>query len=119
MNPALEQLRRLCRFGFTGQRLFSPEGCLDFVQYTRECQGMREVVLLYSEQDALAYRTRDVLDPDDPLRFTANAVEWRLHGDVVTVINALLSLPTPEPADIPAQASVAAVDTAAAGELDR
>lgn len=111
VNPAIEQLRRLCRFGFNGQRLFNHDGDLDLVHYTREFQGLREVVLVYSEQEALAYRTHDMLDPDSPLHSTGNAVEWRLYGDVVTVINALLSLPTPEPAESPAQALAAAMDT--------
>jgi hypothetical protein len=35
------------------------------------------------------------LDPDSPLHITENAVDWHLHGDIVTVVNALLSLPTP------------------------
>jgi hypothetical protein len=104
----IEQLRRLCRFGFHGERLFNSDGHLDLVHYTRDLQGMREVVLVYSERKALAYRTRDMLDPDSPLHVTENAVEWRLHGDLVTVVNALLSLPTPAPIDIPAQTCSAA-----------
>ncbi|MDQ3765059.1 MAG: hypothetical protein M3460_27200 [Actinomycetota bacterium] len=111
MNPAIEQLRRLCRFGFNGERLFNQDGQLDLVHYTRDFQGVREVVLVYSERKALAYRTRDMLDPESPLHVTENAVEWRLHGDVVTVVNALLSLPVPEPTDIAAQASAATFDT--------
>lgn len=95
MNPAIEQLRRLCRFGFHGERLFNQNGHLDLVHYTRDFQGVREVVLVYSERTALAYRTRDLLDPDSPLHITGNAVDWHLHGDIVTVVNALLSLPTP------------------------
>ncbi|MGH3933626.1 MAG: hypothetical protein ACRDS1_01355 [Pseudonocardiaceae bacterium] len=95
MNPAIEQLRRLCRFGFHGERLFNQHGHLDLVLYTRDFRGVREVVLVYSEHNALAYRTRDTLDPDSPLHITEHAVEWRLHGDVVTVVNALLSLPPP------------------------
>ena len=95
VNPAIEQLRRLCRFGFHGERLFNQNGHLDFVHYTRDFQGVREVVLVYSERTALAYRTRDLLDPDSPLHITENAVDWHLHGDIVTVVNALLSLPTP------------------------
>jgi hypothetical protein len=94
-NPAIEQLRRLCRFGFTGQRLFNHDGGLDLVQYTREFQGLREVVLVYREGEALAYRTRDLLDPERPWHSTENAMEWRLYSDIVTVVNALLSLPTP------------------------
>jgi hypothetical protein len=117
VNPAIEQLRRLCRFGFNGQRLFNHDGDLDLVHYTREFQGMREVVLVYNEQEALAYRTHDLLDPDSPLHLTENAVEWRLHGDVVTVVNALLSLPTPGPTESPAQAVAAAVDTAPTAEM--
>lgn len=118
MNPAIEQLRRLCRFGFDGQRLFNHDGDLDLVHYTRDFQGLREVVLVYNEREALAYRTRDMLDPDSPLHITENAVEWHLHGDVVTVVNALLSLPTPEPADSPAQILAAALDTAPPAEPD-
>jgi hypothetical protein len=94
VSPAIEQLRRLCRFGFRGERLFNQHGHLDHVHYSREVGGVREVVVVYSESTALAYRTRDLLDPDSPLDITENAVEWRPHGDVVTVVNALLSLPT-------------------------
>lgn len=103
-NPAIEQLRRLCRFGFHGQRLFNHDGGLDLVQYTREFQGLREVVLVYREGEALAYRTRDLLDPERPWHIPENAMEWRLYSDIVTVVNALLSLPTPGPAERPAQA---------------
>ncbi|MGH3961854.1 MAG: hypothetical protein ACRDRY_01150 [Pseudonocardiaceae bacterium] len=97
VNPAIEQLRRLYRFGFTGERLFNQDGQLQLVHYTRHFRGAREVVLVYSERTALAYRTRDMLDLESPLDATENAIEWRLHGDVVTVVNALLSLPTPRP----------------------
>lgn len=97
MNPAIEQLRRLCRFGFTGERLFNQDNHLELVHYTRHFRGVREVVLVYSERKALAYRTRDRLDVESPLDVAENAIEWRLHGDVVTVVNALLSLPTPGP----------------------
>ncbi len=112
MNPAIEQLRRLCRLGFNGERLFNQDGHLDLVHYTRDFRGVREVVLVHNERKALAYRTRDMLDPDSPLHIAENAVEWRLHGDVVTVVNALLSQPAPEPVDIPAQASATVLDTA-------
>lgn len=111
MNPGIEQLRRLCRFGFHGERLFNQDGHLDLVHYTRDFRGVREVVLVYSEDKALAYRTRDMLDPDSPLHITENAVQWRLHGDVVTVVNALLSLPTPGPHNVSTHASAAALDT--------
>ncbi|MGH3774799.1 MAG: hypothetical protein ACRDRR_03530 [Pseudonocardiaceae bacterium] len=90
MSPAIEQLRRLCRFGFTGERLFNQDGQLQLVHYTRHFRGAREVVLVYSERTALAYRTRDMLDLESPLHVTENAIEWRLHGDVVTVLKDLL-----------------------------
>lgn len=93
MNPAIEQLRRLYRFGFHGERLFNHDGDLKLVHYARDVRGLREVVLVFNERKALAYCTRDLLDPDSPLQVTENMVEWRLRGDVVTVINALLSLP--------------------------
>jgi hypothetical protein len=91
MSPALEQLYRLRRLGFRGERLFNEDGHLDAVYYTRDWRGVREVVLVYSEREALAYRTRDVLDGGNPLYVDGDAVEWRRHGDVVTVVNALLS----------------------------
>jgi hypothetical protein len=111
VNPAIEQLRRLRRLGFDGERLFRHDGDLDLVHYTREFGSMREVVLVYNEEEALAYRTHDMLDPDNPLHSTEDAVEWRLYGDVVTVVNALLSLPTPAPTESPAQILAAALDT--------
>ncbi|HET9256294.1 MAG TPA: hypothetical protein VFO16_14005 [Pseudonocardiaceae bacterium] len=96
MNTTIEQLRRLSRFGFHGERLFDHDGDVELLYYTRDSHGVREVVMVYGEHSALAYRTRDLLDPESPLRVSGNALEWRLHGDVVTVINALLSLPSPE-----------------------
>jgi hypothetical protein len=106
VSPAIEQLRRLCRIGFTGERLFKQDGRVDLVLYTRDFEGVREVVVVYNEHQALAYRSRDLLDVESPLNDAENAVEWRLHGDVVTVVNALLSLPAPEPSSF----SVAAPD---------
>ncbi|MGH3807798.1 MAG: hypothetical protein ACRDRU_14485 [Pseudonocardiaceae bacterium] len=32
MSPAIEQLRRLRRFGFTGERLFNQDGHVELVQ---------------------------------------------------------------------------------------
>ncbi|MGH3671532.1 MAG: hypothetical protein ACRDSH_12995 [Pseudonocardiaceae bacterium] len=103
MNPATEQLRPLCRVGFRGERLFNHDGGLALVHYTREHRNLREAVLVYSEGAALAYRTRDLLDLDSPLHISENSVEWRVHGDVVTVVNALLSLTAPGPPDVPSQ----------------
>lgn len=95
MNPAIEQLRRLCRFGFTGERLFNQDNHLELVHYTRHFRGVREVVLVYSERKALAYRTRDRLDVESPLDVAENAIEWRLHGDVVTVATRCCRCPRP------------------------
>lgn len=110
MNPAIEQLRRLCRFGFHGERLFNQDGHLELVHYTRHFRGVREVVLVYSERKALAYRTRDMLDLESPLDAIENAVEWHLHGDVVTVVNALLSLPPPAPPNVATYTSATALE---------
>jgi hypothetical protein len=52
VNPALEELRRLCQFGFHGERLFNEDGDLDVVHYTRDWRGVRDVVLVYSEHEA-------------------------------------------------------------------
>lgn len=92
MTPAVAALRRLREFGFTGQRVFNADGHLDAVYYTRTYRGLREVVLVYSETEALAYRARDVLDDTDPLYAPPDTVEWRQHGDVATVVAALLAL---------------------------
>lgn len=92
MTPAVAALRRLREFGFAGQRVFNTAGTLDAVYYTRTYRSLREVVLVYSETEALAYRARDILDDTDPLYAPPDTVEWRQHGDVVTVVSALLAL---------------------------
>jgi hypothetical protein len=40
-------------------------------------RGVREVVLVSSEGTALAYRTRDMLDPDSPLHITDTRLSRR------------------------------------------
>jgi hypothetical protein len=80
-SPALTELRRLRRLGFRPDPILGENGGLEVVYFMREWQGWREVVLVYSEIEARAYRIRAMIPLDD----------------VVTVVHALLSLPSPPP----------------------
>lgn len=94
MNPATEMLRRLLRMGFAGHRILDSGGALSAVYFARFLHRVHEVVLVWTEQEALAYRTTDVLNESDPLgQPEPGTLVWRQTGDVVSVVHALLSQP--------------------------
>lgn len=103
-SPAIEQLRRLTRYGFGCERVFGAQGELDALYYSRAIPGLREAVIVYSETEALAYRSRDSWDAAHPFTVHPDTLVWRRHGDLVSVIHALLSLPPPRPPTLPAWA---------------
>jgi hypothetical protein len=51
-------------------------------------RGVREVVLVSSEGTALAYRTRDMLDPDSPLHITDTRLSRRTGTPEQAAMNA-------------------------------
>jgi hypothetical protein len=95
LTPATEALVRLRRMRFRVDRVFDEFGVLSVVHCVRDGgrPGWREVVLAYSEQDALAYRVYDPFTDGRPWHAEPDAVTWRKRGDVVTVVHALLTLP--------------------------
>jgi hypothetical protein len=69
---------------------------VEVVSFLREWQGWREVVLVYSEREARAYRTRSSVASDNPLYIPPGTAEHLIPlDDVVTVVHALLTLPAP------------------------
>jgi hypothetical protein len=94
-TPATEALVRLRRLRFHVERIFDEFGAHAAVHCVRDDvrPGFREVVLAYSERDALAYRVYDPFDDNDPWTAQPGAVQWKERGDLVTVVHHLLTLP--------------------------
>ncbi|WNV87871.1 hypothetical protein [Umezawaea sp. Da 62-37] len=64
----IDALHLLRRIGFGGGRLFGARGNTTALHYRRSWRGVSDVVLVYSENDAEAYRADDPLQVDgDPL----------------------------------------------------
>lgn len=95
MNPTTEMLGRLLRLQFTGHRILDSGGALSVVYFERTTvHRVREVVLVWTEDEALAYRTLDVLSARMPLaQPDPGTWLWSHRGDVVSVVHALLSQP--------------------------
>jgi hypothetical protein len=95
MSPAIEELRRLTRLGFYGDPIFDADGQLSLLHYVHDLAGLRDVVVVSPNHTAHAYRTGNPFDPREPFHVAAQPIQWHHHGDVVTVVHALLSLPHP------------------------
>jgi hypothetical protein len=101
-SPAIAELRRLLRFGFRREPILGADGELEVVIFVRDWKGWREVVLVYSEREARAYRTRIDVASDNPLYVPPGTAEVQLPlDDVVTTVHALLSLPSSPPCPPP------------------
>jgi hypothetical protein len=97
-SPAATELQRLRRLGFRPDPILGADGLVEVVYFMREWQGWREVVLVYSEIEARAYRIRAAAAAANPLYVDSDAVDVMIPlDDVVTVVHALLSLPAPPP----------------------
>lgn len=95
-SPAISELRRLLRYGFRREPILDADGQLEVVVFIRDWNGWREVVLVYSEQEARAYRCRLGDAADSPLYVPPGTAEVLLPlDDVVSTVHALLSLPPP------------------------
>lgn len=91
-SPALAQLRYLRRLGFGYQPILDATGALDVAYYTRTWNDRLEVVLVYSESRARAYRLRPISDNDDPLHVDPAAIDCLIpEGHVVKVVHSLLA----------------------------
>lgn len=96
MSAATEMMRRLLRVGFVGHRILDSGGALSVAYFERTVtpHRVREVVLVWAEDEALAYRTLDVLSERAPLaQPDPGTWLWSQRGDVVGVVHALLLQP--------------------------
>jgi hypothetical protein len=93
-TPEGTELERLVRLHFRIEQILDADGQLDLVAYIREWRGVREVLLLHSRTEATAYRTSYVVDPHRPDYVDPERAELIPLGPVVTVVGALLSLPS-------------------------
>lgn len=103
------EVERLYRMGFRGAPILDEAGDHVAVFFVREFKRVREVVLIYAEDDAYAYRTRfaEVASAHgNPLYFDPDELEYVIaRADVVSVVRELLSLPAAiDPLSPPAQA---------------
>jgi len=118
MSPTIEELRRLTRLGFYGDPIFDADGHLSLLHYVHDMAGRRDVVVVSANHSAHAYRTHNLFDPREPFLVAPEAIEWHQHGDAVTVVHALLSLPHPEAETTPkTRASIVASATNGVVEL--
>lgn len=95
ITPALAELHRLRRLGFRSEPILGEDGGVEVVCYMREHRNSREreVVLVYSENEARAYRTHSSVNDDNPFYVEPDATELIPLDDVVTVVRTLLSRP--------------------------
>ena len=101
-SPAISELRRLLRYGFHREPILDQDGNLEVLIFSRDWKSWHEVVLVYSEHQARAYRTRIDIAPDNPLHVPPGTAQVLLPlSDVVSTVHALLSLPSPPPGPPP------------------
>lgn len=92
-TPAHAELNRLRRMGFQQQPILGEDGAVEVVYYMREHGNSpeREVVLVYNEHQARAYRTHSIADDGDPFYVAPDSTLLIPLADVVTVVHKLLS----------------------------
>lgn len=94
---AVDALQVLRRCGFGGRRIFGDGGNTVTLHYRRQWRGVADVVLVYAEDDAEAYRAHDALDETDPFDLAARGdLHEEVLGTVVDVVAAVLRWPVPE-----------------------
>lgn len=92
----VEVMGLLRRQGF-GQSLVRDQHTrIDAVMFNRVWRGIRDTVLAYSENEALAYRVRDAeVRPADPFTVDPDRQVWHCGGEFLDVSTQLLNLPPP------------------------
>lgn len=95
-SPAIAAIQRLLRFGFVRLPVLDEDGELDALIFLRDWRGWREVVLVYGEHEARAYRTPIEFASSDPLYVPPSSAGTIIPlADVVSVVYALLKDWTP------------------------
>jgi hypothetical protein len=101
-STAMHELLRLKRLGFHYTQILGDDGELDMVLFVRDTPEWHEVVLVYSEEQARAYRTRPRPASGNPLMVAGGVVDKLLPlDDVVSTVQRLLTLPSTRPAGRP------------------
>lgn len=93
-----ELLERLEHQGFHGHVLLDRQGQATTVEYRRvwRSREVADVVLVFSETDAHAYRGDERADPADPFALTWPVkVEQSAHGSLLQVVGAVRDWPAP------------------------
>lgn len=95
-SPGVAAVQRLVRIGFDRTPVFGEDGELDVLIFRRDWHGWREVVLVYSEREARAYRVPIEFARRDPLYVESDTAQILTPlADVVSVVYALLKDWTP------------------------
>lgn len=101
-TPGIAAAQRLLRFGFTRVPVLGEHGEPDALIFVRDVRGWREAVLVYSEDEARAYRTPIECASADPLYVEPATADTLIPlGDLVSVVYALLKDWTPPRAPSP------------------
>ncbi|GAB2667317.1 hypothetical protein GCM10027271_28580 [Saccharopolyspora gloriosae] len=92
---AIGNLRHLVERGFQGAPVHNDVGDLDALMYVRHWPaGVVDVVIVYSHEEAFAYRASGI-DPDASLLNFPARVHWRQAGHPDSVTTAVLGLDEP------------------------
>jgi hypothetical protein len=90
-------LRLLRRLGFGGRRIFGDRGRTITLHYRRTWHDVSDVVLVYNENDAAAYRTDDTIDDDDPFGLDSRPdLLEEARGTVAQVVTNVRFWPRPD-----------------------
>ncbi|MFC9250647.1 hypothetical protein [Amycolatopsis thailandensis] len=97
VNDAIDSLQLLRRMGFGGRRIFGDHGRTMTLHYRRTWCGISDVVLVYDEYDAEAYRCDDSFDDRDPFGLVAGPdLLEEAVGEVVDVVQRVREWPPPD-----------------------
>lgn len=95
-SPGIAAVQRLLRLGFDRIPVLGEDGDPEVLIFRRDWRGWREVVLVYSEWEARAYRTPARFASSNPLYVPPGTAETLIPlADVVSVVYALLKGWTP------------------------
>jgi hypothetical protein len=93
----IDALQLLLANGFGGRKVFDLSKKNAILHYRRTWRGVSDVVLVYAENDAEAYRGDDSINDLDPFEVASyNHLECENVGTVLEVVAAVMRWPKPE-----------------------
>ena len=94
---AVDALQLLRANGFGARKVFDLRGKNAILHYRRSWRGVSDVVLVYAEDDAEAYRADDSINDLDPFEIASyDHLQHEDVGTVLEVVAAVMAWPTPE-----------------------